>query len=152
MSEKLAVVALGPTWWGDGTLDRDGQSSLTWKDAPRRARYAEAQREVDGIDDAVAGLPEDCYVLHTGARGAAMRFAHAASARGLTMMVVPPEVVDDVVLGLITQKWKVKMLLASATNTVDDPLAAVLKSQRVWVTFVPPAPEPEPEPVEPAGS
>ena len=86
MPELTAAIIAGPRWWGEAQTGRDGKPVAK---SEFKARKEQAHREVEIMREVVAELPEDCFVIQGGARGADLLAASLCKARGIETAGVP---------------------------------------------------------------
>lgn len=139
---------VGPSWWADSWVDRDGQ--------PVRGRPAREQRteqaatETAGLNQALDHLPDDADLVLVGASGATRLASRWADTRPRLPVRVPAEAfARDMATAMVAGGHLVKVLACAPTADAPDVMAL-----RAWagvavqavVPFVP-EPDPEPEPV-----
>lgn len=165
------VIADGPRWWGDPTLDGAGLPIRIEDPAIRRARSEAAAAELAGCQHALGQLPPGTLVLHTAERGAPMAFSTAAAVLGLPVGVFPRWPSADgaqerdtalaaVIAGLREAGWRARVLLArpeegiyggvtpNLTDTASllaalDLAGASILPVPVYPYFPPPPPDPD---------
>jgi len=149
MADKTAAIIAGPRWWGEVQTDRNGEPTLRENQATRKAQ---AKREREIMQEIVNELPEDCFVIQGGARGADSLAFSLCNTRGIHGAGVPyfgskgrqggylrNQMMALLLNGLKLQGFKVKVVVVQppeGLTTGTKMMADIAEKAGIYVKYV----------------